>query len=490
MSAAEAEALWQSGVAAYGRKAYVEAVKLFEQAADLDPATPRRHIRLATARLATGDLAGARHAADEARRLGPDQARGLDALGYVYSTLGDHDAAIDLFRQAVALAPEEGAFRRNLGWAALHSGALAESEAIWRRLTAENPRDAEAWFALATQVRQTPADNFAAPLEALAANPPADPNQTLMAAHALSRTYEDLGEWRRSLDVLARAKTPLRGAYNVGVEIAAMQAAADLWRGQPAGPGWEEAAPIFVVGSPRSGTTLADRILSSHLEIVSAGELRAFPLVGQALTGRAGQPPRFNAQTLADVAALPPQALGIGYLRAAAAIAGDQARFVDKLPFNFLNAGAILAALPQARVIWLRRGLADTILGNYRQLFALQSPFHGYAYDLGDTTRYIIATERLRRHWQAVLPPDRFMTLNYEALVADPRQKIAELLAFCGLTWDERCLNFQDNPAGVSTASAAQVREPLNDRSIGRWRAYGDALAPVLAALEEAGLEP
>ena len=169
-------------------------------------------------------------------------------------------------------------------------------------------------------------------------------------------------------------------------------------------------------------------------------------------------------------------------------VRADRPRLVDKLPFNFFYAGLIHRALPNARIVCLRRGAMDTCLSNYRQLFAQDSPFHDYACDLGDIARYVAAFDRLANHWRQVLPPDRFIELRYEQLVARQEDETRRLLAFCGLDWDPRCLAFQDNAAGVSTASVVQVRQPLFSTSIGRWRRYGPGLAEAEAVLADAGV--
>ena len=166
---------------------------------------------------------------------------------------------------------------------------------------------------------------------------------------------------------------------------------------------------------------------------------------------------------------------------------GIQGRFVDKLPDNVLLAPLILRALPQAKVICLRRHPADVVLGNYRQGFDPNAADVAYAFDLEETARHVVRFEALLKRYRAALPPERFMVLTYEDLVGDFEAQVRRMLDFCGLPFEDACIRFEDNAAPVATASAVQVREPINARSIGRWRRYRPALDPALRILVEGG---
>ena len=161
--------------------------------------------------------------------------------------------------------------------------------------------------------------------------------------------------------------------------------------------------------------------------------------------------------------------------------------FVDKLPANFMYVGHIARALPNARIVCLRRQPMDTIWSNYKNLFASQSAYYAYSYDLMDTARYYARFDRLMAMWET-LWPGRVLQLSYEALVADQERQTRRLLEHCGLTWDEACLSFHTNSAAVATPSAAQVRRPLNADAVGKWRSHEEALEPVRAWLEDQGI--
>ncbi len=245
-----------------------------------------------------------------------------------------------------------------------------------------------------------------------------------------------------------------------------------------AGLGQADKAPIFVVGMPRTGTTLVDRIISSHREVGSAGELQCMPLAAKRLSGTRSRTV-IDPETVMASAAIDPAQLGAAYLELASHHRPQETpRFTDKLPANFLYVGHIARALPNARIVCLRRNPLDTLWSNYKNLFASQSAFYAYSYDLMDTARYYARFDRLMALWERLFP-GRILQLSYEGLVADQEGETRRLIAHCGLDWDEACLNFHQNTAAVATPSAAQVRRPINAEGIGKWRNHAAAMEPV-----------
>jgi hypothetical protein len=245
-----------------------------------------------------------------------------------------------------------------------------------------------------------------------------------------------------------------------------------------------ERAPIFVVGLPRTGTTLVERILSSHSQVASAGESQNFGVLLKRATGTPGATV-LDAQTLERAVQVDLAAVGREYL-ARTRPAGDKPRFVDKLPLNFFYLGALARALPGARFVVLRRDPLDTVVANFRQLFSTRMPYYEYAYDLGDLARYWLAFDAIVAHWRRLLP-GRLHEVRYEALVADPAPEVAELLGHCALRWEDGCLAYDRNPDAVATASAVQVRQPLYTTSVGGWRRYAAHLGPAHEVLRAAG---
>jgi hypothetical protein len=253
------------------------------------------------------------------------------------------------------------------------------------------------------------------------------------------------------------------------------------------GLGDPSAAPIFIIGMPRSGSTLIEQILASHPQVFGAGERSEF---GEALVnciGRdAGDPLRIDIDALQNLSATQLRPLGADYLRRMhtalpelRAATPGYARFTDKYPFNFVNVGLIHLALPNARFVHSSRSPLQTCLSIFSRIFH-DVPF---GYDLGELGRYYRAYDALMAHWQQVLPEGTMIEIKYEELVEDFEVNVRRLLAHCGLEWDERCLSFHQTVRRVSTASAAQVRRPLYKTSVQRWQPQPALLRPLLDGL-------
>jgi hypothetical protein len=252
-------------------------------------------------------------------------------------------------------------------------------------------------------------------------------------------------------------------------------------------PGFDGERPIFIVGLPRSGTTLVERVIAQHRAVVSAGELGALPLMLSrqlALSGLAAPASISPAHWLS----LDPEALGRAYIAAARASgmagAGPSARFIDKFPGNFLYCGLIHRALPGAKIIALRRDPMDSCFALYKALFDGTYPF---SYDLGELGGYFSAFSRLMDHWRATLPGTALIELSYEDIVGDLPNVARRLLRFLDLPWDDSVLRFYENSTPSTTASAVQVRRPLYTSSVGKWRHFAAQLAPLRAVLVGSG---
>ena len=427
-----------------------------------------------------------RRDADAAQSLGaaelspPTDALGRDTMGCVHARLGDHVASLPHFAEAVRLEPSNTAFRYNRAAALSFVGRQDEAERELEALLALSPADARAHHLLAGLRRHTRDSNHVDRLSA-ARKAARLPRDRLLLGYALAKELDDLGEPRRAFDVLAEANTGRRATlpYRFADDAAIFDAVEASWhsiaRAATSAP--SSAAPIFIVGMPRTGTTLVDRILSSHPDVESAGELQAMPVAAKFAAGTRSRTV-LDPETVAAAAIADPGAIGRDYLvRATSHIAGAKPRFVDKFPGNFFYLGLIARALPQARIVCLRRNPMDSVLANFRNLFAVGSRHYDYSYDLLDIAAYYLRFDRLMAMWNAVLP-GRILELGYEALVADQEHETRRLLAHCGLDWSDACLEFHANTAPVSTPSAAQVRRPLYRDAVDRWRIHADALKP------------
>lgn len=426
----------------------------------------------------------------DAEQAPPADALGRDTMGCVYARLGDHAAALGHFAEAVRLQPGNTEFRYNQAVTLNFLGRTAEAEAALEALIALAPDHARAHHLLSGLRKQDEARNHVERLGRTLART-SDGRSRLLLGYALAKELEDIGAPDEALDVLCAANAEHRRAlpYSFTRDAASFDAVEAAWpaiAGAPAAAPSAE-APIFIIGMPRTGTTLVDRILSSHPEIESAGELQAMPLAVKAAAGTWTQTV-LDPETIAAAAGTDMGAIGGDYLERAAHHRRDPAkRFTDKFPGNFHYAGFIARALPEARIVCLRRHPMDTVLSNFRNLFAIGSRYYDYSYDLADIAAYHARFDRLMAFWREALP-GRVLELRYEDLIADQEGETRRLLAHCGLSWDEACLSFHTNAAPVSTPSAAQVRRPIYSESVARWKRHAEVLEPAARVFAAAGI--
>jgi len=471
------------------------ASNLFGEAAGLSPEAASRIAAMAQqARclIAINRQDEARLVADRAEASLPPSADPLtlDTLGVVRSRTGDLVGAVRLFERAVAIRPNVAAWLYNLGLARQFNGDLAGAQAAYDRVLALEPTHSRALSAATSLRRQTAGDNRLDVLIPLFRDDDPDPARQQHLGHAIAKTYEDIGDPVASLDWLGRAKAGRR--RKVGSPIDHDRRLFEAARRTNSGhlSGITDDQPVFIVGLPRSGTTLVDRILSSHPDVGSVGELSDMSNIVKRLADTPSDRV-MDVETLIAAHDLDRAEIGRRYLEALRAqprADGGDARLIDKMPLNVVYAGLIHEALPHARIICLRRHPVDSALANYRQLFATDFPYYDYGLDLADSGRYYAMFDSLVAHWREVLPADRFTEVRYEAVVADLETEARRLIDFIGLDWDPACLDFHRNTAPVATASSVQVRSPIYSSSVGRWRRYGDGLKPLLDALDEAGV--
>ena len=408
----------------------------------------------------------------------------LQDIAQRYTMLGLHVDAERIQARSLALQPDNPAFLYNHATALIALGRLDEAEAALDRVIALKPADGDAWYNRATLRKQTTTRNHVAQIESrLPQVPAASPDRTAMC-YALAKELEDLGEHARSFAALKQGADLRRQRlrYRVEDDVETMRLIADAFDGgffARHHAGHADERPLFIVGLPRSGTTLVDRILSSHSAVVSRGETSDLAM---ALVRSAG-PVMDKAELVRRSTALDFDKLGEQY---SANLPGSAAlRQLDKSPINFLYLGLIGAALPNARVIHLKRNPMDACYAMYKTLFRMAYPF---SYDLSDLGRYWLAYDRLMTHWKRFLPADRFLEIEYEQLVSHQETTSRKLVAFAGLPWEDACLAFERNPQPSLTASAAQVRQPIYKSSVGLWKRYARELAPLRELFAAAGI--
>lgn len=431
----------------------------------------------------------ARAAANAALAQAPGEPATLDTIGCVFTRLGDHAAALPLFEAATAKAPGDLHMRFNLASTLGFLGRFEEARTHYEAILACEPTHGRAHLALSTAGRARPEVNNVARLEAALGMSPS-PDDALQIRYALAKELEELGRHAEAFGQLdaanrrRRAELAYDPAFDSRIFEALERSFADASYFQ--GPGLDDAAPIFVVGLPRTGTTLIDRILSSHPDVRSAGELQAMPLAVK-LEGRSDTPFVIDPETVAAAGGLSPKQVGAAYMARASAHHGAGGRFVDKLPLNFLYVGHIARALPNASIVCLRRNPMDSVWSNYKNLFSTEFSYYNYSYDLLDAAAYYALFDRLMAYWARQFP-GRVLEVSYEGVVEDQEGWTRRLLAHCNLPWDDACLRFHENTAAVSTPSATQVRRPLYRDAMARWRSYEAELEPVRRYFEAAGI--
>ncbi|MDP1631684.1 MAG: sulfotransferase [Caulobacter sp.] len=414
----------------------------------------------------------------------PGDARFLQHLGEYYTHCGKPADAARCYRRAAGLTADDSRCLYNLATALIALGQTNEAEALLDRVVALDPADADAWQNRSTLRRQTSTNNHVPALLEVAARVRPGPAEVALC-YALAKELEDLGEAEQSFGWLKRGADRRRSllSYQVEADVAAMVDiarvfSADLFSRPVAGA--DDVGPVFVLGLPRSGTTLVDRIISSHGDVESLGEINDFALALMRVAG----PSETKGDLIQRSRDLDPAALGRAYLDSVAGYGRTAPLFIDKTPVNFLYIGLIARALPNARIIHLRRDPMDSGYALYKTLFRMGCP---YSYDLGDLAAYQLGHGRLMDHWRTVLP-GRFLDVDYETLVTDQEAESRRIIAHCGLDWQDACLKFHENASPAATASAAQVREPIHARSVGLWRRYERQLEPLAAALAAGGM--
>lgn len=484
-----ADAHFLLGMAELGAGQVVAALRPVETAVALSPNAEylAQYARLLVSLRRDADALAA---ADRAAALNPDGALVLDTLGCVYSRLAAHDKAVPLFEKAARANPAHVQMRYNLASSLGFLGRFDEAAAHYERVIAAAPDFVKAHSALSMLRRQTPEANHIARLEGLLPKV-SGATEELNVRYALAKEYDDLGDSAAAYQHLHAVNS--RHKRRLNYDFSFDQAIFERLRQRFAepdyfvGPGDHSRAPIFVLGMPRTGTTLVDRIISSHPEVESAGELQVMQLALKRASGSPGAL-ALTPETIDAVATLAPARLGAAYLRGAEPFRKDRRRrFIDKLPLNVLYVGYIARALPEASVICLRRHPLDTVWSNYRHLFATHFSYYNYAYDLLDSARYYRMFDQLMAFW-ADRFPGRVLEVRYEHLVESQEAETRRILDHCRLGFDPRCLDFHQNEAAVATPSASAVRQPIYRGALGRWRRYADYLQAARDYLQSEGI--
>jgi tetratricopeptide (TPR) repeat protein len=462
-----------------------DAIAHYKRALAINPALPETHNNLATLLAAANRFEEAIVHYQRALGLRPDLAEAHGNLGNALLALHRPNEALAHYEAALTIKPEVARLHHALGIALQVLGRLEEARGAFERAVALAPGTADFHLPLAHSRPFTAADPRLAALEELALDLARLREDEQIALHfALGKAYADLNQHQRSFSHLCTGNGLKR--RRVSYDETRTLRAFDRIRAtfSPAlmqaksGSGNPSQVPIFVVGMPRSGTTLIEQILASHSRVFGAGERKELSAALPDL--KAEHSAAAFPEVVLELSGQALHEFGSRYLKRMTALAPTAEHIVDKMPSNFGLLGLIHLALPGARIIHAHRDPIDTCFSCFSILFMGHQP---YTYELGELGRYYRTYSRLMEHWRAALPPGLMLEVRYEDVVADLEGQARRILAHCGLPWEDACLAFHQSQRPVHTASSVQVRQPLYASSVGRWRHYANELEPLLQAL-------
>ncbi len=477
------QALWHRSNALSRLDRKAEAVAGYETAIAQVPGFAEAYNNLGSVLLALGRYEEAIARLEQALALDENCAEAHCNLGASLQATGRREEAMAHYSRALSLKPDFAEAHIGRGNLLQELGRIEEARQAFETAIEAAPRHTTAYHSLIDTKRFGPDDTHLAAMEALARDAASFSTKERGELHfALGKALADAGRYEASHHHFLKGNALKRStfAYDEPATVEFLEHLRAKFTREvidsQRGSGHPSPAPIFIVGMPRSGTTLVEQILAGHANVFAAGELRAVAESMKAIPG-------FEAALDSPTPGMDPallHELGDRYAARIAALAPGAAHVTDKMPANYRFLGLIHLALPNARIVHVRRNPVDTCLSCFTRLFTYDQRF---CYDLGELGRYYRAYHDLMTHWQTVLPKATFIEVKYEDVVGDLEGQARRMLAHCGLDWDDSCLEFHRAQRPVRTASAAQVRQPLYRTSIGRWRAYGASLAPLLDAL-------
>lgn len=466
------------------------ALETINRALKLEPGNRAWQLHRVACLIMCGEVSVARKSLNKLITGRLNSTEDLSQLAFLCSRLDMHKEAKNLYLKLIEQQPENGGHWYNLATMQRFQGCLADAEHSLDKAISLNAADYDAYELRSDLRKQTSESNHVAELEGLLHRGIKTPEGEVKICFALAKELEDSGATVKSFDALTRGARLRRKHlnYDIGDDLQTIEAISDTFTREildDSGPGYPGNRPIFVIGLPRTGTTLVEQILGSHPQVFAAGELNHFAVQLMQLTRRQSGPRDLSRRELVEqTAKLDFEVLGKAYLDSSRPLTGNAPHFVDKMPLNFLYAGLIHMALPQARIVHLTRNPMDTCYAIYKRLFRDAYP---WSYDQQETALYYSAYSQLMSHWKNVMPGVIY-ELAYEDLVKDVEAQTGKLLEYCGLDWDPRCVRFYEHQAVSTTASASQVRQPVYQTSINRWKTYDLQLSPLREKLVALGI--
>jgi tetratricopeptide (TPR) repeat protein len=475
------------GLVAMELKQSWTAVSAFGSVTKLEPDHAAAWAQLARLFMTAGQPARADAALAKAVEHNDGNPLVLDIIASVYTMLGDQEEASEWIQRAVGRQPESVNYLVNLANNHMFLGRLDEAEEVLRKALSIDSDNANAHWLLSS-VRKARDRSHIKVLQELVEQEGRAPRALAFLYYGLGKELEDLEAWDEAIDAFAKGAAARRTTidFDEQAEIDMYEAFGKTftkeWLEENAG-GHDDPSPIFVVGQPRTGTTLVERIITSHSRVFSAGELKQFGQCVRRL-GDYREKKRHSARLATIAAGVDCTKLGKAYMATTAKMHGDLPRFVDKLPPNYLYIPLILKALPNAKIVHLTRNPMDACFASFKQLFADAYP---HSYDQKEMARHHARYHQLMALWRERFA-GRFFDISYEETAADLEPNARALIEFLELPWEDACLEFHRQKAAVATASAVQVRQPAHTKSVGRWRRYETRLQPMRRTLEEAGV--
>ena len=412
-----------------------------------------------------------------------DSPRYLDLAATVYSRIGRWDRAWPLSVRADELQPDVQVIMANKAQCAVSVGRIDDAKAIYHRLLQQHPNHQRNHYQLSRLEPAQDDQHVQQMLQVLETNG-LPPRGNIFLYYALGKELEDLERWDESFNYYKLAGDAASAAANTGIRgeldliDSIVEVCNDRWLASQPQEELFDRRPIFIVGLPRTGTTLVERIISAHSQVESAGETLTIENMLRGGKGRVGE---MSAKAIRAAASSDSASIGRDYLNAIDYMLGDKPMFIEKYTYNYLYLGFIAKAFPGAPIVHLQRHPMDACFAMYKQ------PFFSFAYTLGDLAQYYPAYDRLMNHWRSLLGT-RLIEVSYESLVTNPEIETRQLLDKLGLDFESACLDFYRNAAPSATASSVQIREKVHTRSVNRWSSYEKQLLPLRDKLRSAGI--
>jgi tetratricopeptide (TPR) repeat protein len=453
------------------------------------PADSQWLLRKAECLLALGRREPAVEAALAAASTAQELPATLDAIGvFLVVQAADYAKALEIYDRAVRCSPADRALRHKRAWVELLLGHFERATTDFEAILAASPGDADALKWLADLRRQTRDSNRIAAMQAALSAAAPDSTQAATLHFALAKSYEDLGEHDKSWSHLVTGNRLERARfkYDPMLDRAIMERIiAGFGQIETEAADRTGESPIFIVGLPRSGTTLVERIIGGHSLAHAAGELQALPEAVRFASQPELGKPRRGLELAAMLPRLDAGLIAREYLARTRTMRGERPRFIDKQPINFYYCPLILRAFPKARIVHLTRHPMAVCYAIYK--VRVQEGGLRFAYDLSEIGEFYLGYRRMMAHWHEVLP-GRILDVAYEDVVCALEPTTRRILDYLGLPFEARCLEFDRNPAPSTTSSVVQVRQGLYDTSVSQWRHYAKHLTSLAAQLAAGGV--